>query len=748
MSASDVSHTSVDHSLFGSVCDRLEAELHKKVCATMQKAVNDTVCASLKRGIHGAVQGTVAPDTADKARGTAGTLASDICASFEETTSNAVCASLKQVAADTVCKALKDTISTSLHHAGRWDDDIPFQVTPEALNTSCEEILGDAACAALKQVFADTVCKALRKAIDGAIASVVQASEERGFPSLNEMMRAHVSVADAGQLRLSNDGVWYAPEPTTVEELCTIIKQRMNNEVCSRLQQLATSVLCSKVKMAIREEIREHAEQCEHCKNAGRAATRTAARSVLTYKTGMMVMAIIAVAAVAVAAAAPNSPLHFGSTPAATSLSLHPQTLGTNSGSSINLNGMLTTTDGSGVRDQRVLLQRESGGTWTTLGCATTQSDGSFAFNLVQSYSSPALYSTSSAGTSVLLKNGFMVVNGDITSLSSMGIDQHGNTALLYATPPTLGVNTINIAAEKQVSSTGNPYQVTAAPSSINAYVDQSFTISGTVTENGEPTSTGSSDAIVLDRSLDKVAWLEVSHIHTETGSYSISDKLSTEGTYYYRTRFVDTYPGDPYTHATSDVVTVVVSSASPPTAVINLISNPPYLVGGAISLDGSQSTASNGFISTYSWNVSGPSNSSAQISLSDASDPTFIPDQPGEYAVHLTVTDSNRLQGNVDRSLTVSPRASPSPTSSTANPSTPPSPTGQTPPANPTITIPIDRTPSPEGHLYRVSFPGSTQHAASVSDTVRVYDSGSTQSTLGAPGAVNVSISSRLLFA
>jgi uncharacterized protein YejL (UPF0352 family) len=307
MSASDFAHGPFNHSMANSSCDRLEAELHKKVCATVKKAVNDTLCASLKRGIHEAIYETVEPGTADDAYVTKGSL-TDVCVSLEEVTGNGVCASLKQVVADTVCKALEDAISTSLHNGGRWDDEIPFHVTPEALNISCEEVLGNAACAALRQVVSDTVCKALSKTIDAAIASVVRSYKEKGLLSLDEMIRALASVADAGQLHLSNDGIWYAPGPTIVAELCTIIKQRMTNEVCSRLQQLAMNVLCAQLKKAIREEIRAHSERCEQCKNAGRAVAKTAARAAFTYKTGMIVLAIIAVTAVAVAAAAPGSP--------------------------------------------------------------------------------------------------------------------------------------------------------------------------------------------------------------------------------------------------------------------------------------------------------------------------------------------------------------------------------------------------------------------------------------------------------
>ncbi|MGZ4865322.1 MAG: hypothetical protein ACXV5H_11225 [Halobacteriota archaeon] len=41
---------------------------------------------------------------------------------------------MEDIAGNAVCAALKEAIATRLHDVGRWDDDMPFHMTPEVLN--------------------------------------------------------------------------------------------------------------------------------------------------------------------------------------------------------------------------------------------------------------------------------------------------------------------------------------------------------------------------------------------------------------------------------------------------------------------------------------------------------------------------------------------------------------------------------------------------------------------------------------
>ncbi|MGZ4928259.1 MAG: PKD domain-containing protein [Halobacteriota archaeon] len=769
MSASEAAHSHTSHSLVDSLCGGLEAELHKEVCAAMQKAISDTVCASLKRGIHEAVHQTAMPGAANDASSTPDRLTVDVCVSVEEIAGSAVCAALKQVAADTVCKALKEAISARLHKAGRWDDDMPFHVTPEALNIPPEELLGNAACAAMKQVFADTVCKALRKAIDEATASVVLADERQGSPSLSEMMRAYVSVADAGQLHLSSEGVWYVPDPNMISELCAALKQRMAKEVCSRLQQLATSVFCARLKKAIRKEIREHPDRCEQCKSAGHAA---AAHSVLTLKTGMMVVAVIAVAAVALAAALPG-PLNAGSTPATTTLSLYSPITTLAAGGGASLSGALKTSDGSGISGQIVELQRQSNDTWTTLGSASTLSDGSFTFELQKQSSAAATpqppgnsqatltrYSSSQASLGNLYQHKTMPSGEDTypstyafatlhftarsvsLSLVSPLAPVKGDTVTVkaiispsYAEKP-LGSNGYAIKEwtikdpSGAVQGGGGGYQETF-PSSESQYsfkaaqsgnYDVTFTLKHGITDTPTPTVSPPSVSPSVG-----VKPTPTENVVNSTYSYSASQQ----------------------TMATAHL-TVTVGDPGKLKANIQM-SAPPYNVNKGITLDGSQSqtTTVGGPIISYKWTVSSaPQDSTAQIAPQGFSNPTFTPDKSGGYIVHLEVTDRDGAHSSADSSFTVSSIPSDGGGSSQQNDQAPSSPSDQLPSSHPTVIVPSDPTPSPNGHLYRASFQGSAHHAGSTSIAVRIDDNSSTLSaTTEVTGAVNASVSTRLRF-
>jgi hypothetical protein len=376
MSASDYRELS-DYKLLDSFCETLEAKLSKKVCASLQKAIDDTVCASLKRGIHEAVQPLEHREAQDKGD----TFWHEVSPSLEEVTGNAVCAALKQVVADTVCNALQETISTSVRNAAKWQRDVPFHVTPDALNISLEEVTGNAVCAALKQVVADTVCKPLNKAIAESTEFVFRTYKRQTPPSLSEQVRADTEIASAEQLELGADYVWRAPEKDKEDELCAAVQKKIAKEVCSRLQQLAASTLCAMLKKAIRQGIREHAE-CREDSGLKRSVERGASKSVLTAKNGLMVVAFIAAAAVAIATLVPGLP-SLWPTASATTLTLVPSSTNIDAAGNVQLSGVLSK-GGNGVGGQTISLERLSGDAWTVIASVTTRSDGSFSFALTR----------------------------------------------------------------------------------------------------------------------------------------------------------------------------------------------------------------------------------------------------------------------------------------------------------------------------------------------------------------------------
>ena len=75
---------------------------------------------------------------------------------------------------------------------------------------------------------------------------------------------------------------------------------------------------------------------------------------------------------------------------------------------------------------------------------------------------------------------------------------------------------------------------------------------------------------------------------------------------------------------------------------VANAGSDQDVTTGDIVSLDGSQSSDADNDTLTYSWtNLSLPTNSSAELSDTNAVTPTFTADVEGVYSFELTVSDS-----------------------------------------------------------------------------------------------------------
>lgn len=732
LSASEADHSHTSHSLVDSLCGGLEAELHKKVCSTVQKAISDTVCASLKRGIHEAVHQAAAQDSPEGAHGTTDTLTAGVCASIEEIAGNAVCAALKQVAADTVCKALKEAISARLHDVGRWDDDMPFHAAPEALNIPPEELLGNAVCAAMKQVFADTVCKALGRAIDEAVATVVQAREREGSTPLSEMMRAYVSVVEAGQLHLSKDGIWYVAEPNMAGELCTAIKERMISEVCSRLQQLATSALCARLKKAIRKEIRDHPDRCEQCKSAGRAAAQTAAHSIFTYKTGMMVMAVIAVAAIAIAAVMPNNPVHLGSSPTTTRLSLFAPVSSIADGSA-SLSGTLSTKDGTGLGDNVVELQRQANGRWTTLDWVRTLSDGSFAFELTRQNTAATSQATMTADARNQMDSRAGHVR--VESAASVANSEHNphNLALLRE-PSTSGVRYMFNA--NATNPTANPtFTVTISADPNHVKLHDHFTISGVLNED-PPNDKGQMAHLDLDEYVggQTLNWIDEQSVAVG-GHYEFHLTADAVGEHKYIVRGP----------ATSGVVTVTVSPPESHPTITSSIDPAKVAVRQSFKIAGLLRDNGKGLTDTIYLERSTGERLSSAVSSDDGSY-TFVWSESaaGTYQYRI-IPDKLGIASNM-MSIIVSLSPAPSPNNSdtstvspivNVNPAQPSK--EDIPVGHEVTTIPSDSSPTLGGHNYRVVYEGSADQAACTSEPVLINDYSSTLTAAsGVAGSVN----------
>jgi hypothetical protein len=733
-----------DHSNFDGVCETLQKRLWKRVCHTLQKSVDYTVCAPLKRGIHEVVAyPSVQSGFSDGAEHITGTLPSDVCASFEEITGNAVCAALKSVFSDTVCKVLQDAISTSMRNAAaRWEHEVPFHVTPEALNISREEMIGNAVCAALKQVIADTVCKELNKAIAQSSAFVLGKHAGQAPPS-SEDVRAGASIAEAGQLNLDGykelnldgykelnldgDQVLHTPKPDTNAKLCAYIEKRVKKEVCSQLQQLAASILCRKLKKAIREEIRQHPERCEECRDAERFVELTAGRALLTKKMGIMIVAFIAVAAVTIAAAAPGSPIHIG--PATTTLSLYSPASSIGAGESLSLTGALRRSGGSGLGGYVVELQRQSGGTWEALNSTKTLSDGSFTFELRRASASASLLGA---------RNGTreMSYESNINATQHLNVFQTPSQAIvLQAVTPTATI----------VLDEGTHY----INSAITLDVETNLPL-----KSGDPVTygwsvTGPSGSVTLSDSAAKNPSFTPDVLGDYSVQLTVTEKLvGAEFEPFYN-----------IATASKTISVVKVSDSETPQATI-VVSDQSHYVNDTIQLGVTTNMPLQSGMIEYAWNVIDPSGNTAVLSAKGAKDPTFTPGEPGSYTIQLTVRESvlspkavgsyNVVgEANDTKTISVQRKTEPGATIATLSPmpssSGIPSGSNEVPSGRANVTIPKDASSSPGGHNYQAVFHGSADCAACTSARILINDNSSTQSAVAETSSVSALVSALL---
>jgi Leucine-rich repeat (LRR) protein len=106
----------------------------------------------------------------------------------------------------------------------------------------------------------------------------------------------------------------------------------------------------------------------------------------------------------------------------------------------------------------------------------------------------------------------------------------------------------------------------------------------------------------------------------------------------------------DPWVDSEPDEVTVSFENIVP---VANAGNNQSCVVGALVTFDGSSSYDANGDPLTYSWQmVSRPAGSTAQLNNPGSVNPSFQPDEAGEYVVSLVVNDG--LLNSLPASATV----------------------------------------------------------------------------------------------
>ena len=107
---------------------------------------------------------------------------------------------------------------------------------------------------------------------------------------------------------------------------------------------------------------------------------------------------------------------------------------------------------------------------------------------------------------------------------------------------------------------------------------------------------------------------------------------------------------------ASSSATTTVSTNSGP---VANAGPNQSVALGALVTLNGSQSSDSNGGTLTYSWSFTSiPSGSAATLNGANTFDPTFTADKPGTYVVQLVVNDGT--QNSAPASVTISQNSPP----------------------------------------------------------------------------------------
>jgi 5-hydroxyisourate hydrolase-like protein (transthyretin family) len=214
-------------------------------------------------------------------------------------------------------------------------------------------------------------------------------------------------------------------------------------------------------------------------------------------------------------------------------------------GQNFAINGTLNTTNGTAIAGAIITLQKNVSWAWTNVATNVTDANGTYQFSDNESVAGSYQYRTTYAG----------------------------NAAYINATSNTVSVQVTTI-----------PTQLSAAANLTTAYVNQNFTINGTLNSTDGTAIAGAT--ITLQKNVSGT-WQNVTGntaSTTSTGAYGISTSESAAGTYQYRA----VYAGNAtFGNATSNAVAVTVSrhsttlSATVSTNVVAV--NKPFSINGRL---------------------------------------------------------------------------------------------------------------------------------------------------------------------
>lgn len=359
----------------------------------------------------------------------------------------------------------------------------------------------------------------------------------------------------------------------------------------------------------------------------------------------------------------------------------------------VNLNGALSSdANGDGLTYSWVVASKPADST-ATLSNATTvgpsftaDKAGNYVIRLVvndgtvDSNASTVTITASSANIAPVANPGAAqnVVTGTVVNLNGSGSNDANGDSLTYSwtftskpsgSAASLSSSTVvnpTFTADKagsyvlslivndgSLSSSSRTVTITASAANIapvaNAGLDQNVVVGATVTLNGSASSDANGDSITY-------AWSVVSK--PSGSSASLTNATTVNPTFVadaagsYVLRLV---VNDGSLTSTASTITVTASTANI-APVANAGVSQSVVTGSTVTLDGTASNDANGDSITYNWSmVSKPSSSSASLSSSTASKPTFVADKAGSYVVALTVSDGMLNSNSSTVTVTVS---------------------------------------------------------------------------------------------
>ena len=194
----------------------------------------------------------------------------------------------------------------------------------------------------------------------------------------------------------------------------------------------------------------------------------------------------------------------------------------------------------------------------------------------------------------------------------------------IYVAQLIVNDGTVDSAADTVSISTSNSAPV------ANAGADQSTLVGNTVTLDGSGSSDVDGDALAFSWSLTPPAG----------SAATLSDPSAVKPT------FDIDLPGiyvaqltvnDGTVDSAADTVSISTSNSAP---VADAGTDQTVLLGSTVTLDGSGSSDVDGDALTYSWSLTAPVGSAANLSDTTIINPTFDIDLPGVYAAQLIVND------------------------------------------------------------------------------------------------------------